>query len=289
MELPPVILSALRCGAALAISVSGGKDSQAMQTTLVDIHRREAWPGALFAIHADLGRMDWPHAQPHCRKLTSAHNLPLVVVRREKGDLLAKMQERLEAVRGRGIPHWPSPAQRYCTSDLKTAPIDKRLRGFELVISAEGIRAEESPGRAKKPAVSVRKDITAERLKDLPPEEALAAWQPGKGRLALTWFPIHEWTLDQVWQACGTSQAELDSRRHLYRIGWQQMALAGWPCAEPYVFGASRLSCAICIMASKADIEVGAHHNPALHRALVEMERESGFTFQHRRALASVC
>lgn len=52
---PPAILTALEAGAALAISISGGKDSQALLAELVPWFRSQGYTGQLFAIHADLG------------------------------------------------------------------------------------------------------------------------------------------------------------------------------------------------------------------------------------------
>lgn len=58
---PPVIERALQQGAALAISISGGRDSQALLNTLTAWLAAHPVPGPVFAIHADLGRAEWPH------------------------------------------------------------------------------------------------------------------------------------------------------------------------------------------------------------------------------------
>jgi hypothetical protein len=44
--------------------------------------------------------------------------------------------------------------------------------------------------------------------------------------------------------------------------------------------GNQRLSCAMCVLASRADIANGARHNPDLLAELVRMEEESGFSFR---------
>lgn len=41
-------------------------------------------------------------------------------------------------------------------------------------------------------------------------------------------------------------------------------------------------------MGSKGDLANGARLNPELHRTLIEMEKESGFTFQAGRALSDI-
>jgi 3'-phosphoadenosine 5'-phosphosulfate sulfotransferase (PAPS reductase)/FAD synthetase len=282
----PAIDAALRASAALAISISGGKDGQAMLAALVSWWRQQGYLGALYAIHSDLGRTEWPETAAHVERLAREAGVPLVVVRREQGDLLARWQERMQALEGTGKPFWSSAANRYCTSDLKRGPINKHLRQHQLVISAEGIRAAESPARAKKPVVSIREAITSEKLIGLSVEDALAYRSFGQ-RLALTWNPILHWTADDVWQACGTSTADLAERRARYVAG-DPTALDGWPAHPAYVYGNERLSCALCVLASDNDIRNGARHNPALYQELRRMEVASGATFRHRRSLADI-
>src|SRR5690606_6236044 len=54
----PNSLSALRTGAVLVLSISGGKDSDAMTLSLLEQRARENWPGAVCLVHADLGRAE---------------------------------------------------------------------------------------------------------------------------------------------------------------------------------------------------------------------------------------
>jgi tRNA(Ile)-lysidine synthase TilS/MesJ len=112
----------------LAISISGGKDSQAMLATLVSQASMESWKCRLFAIHADLGRVEWAESLPHCQFICKEAGIPLVVVRRAKGDLLSRWQERMKKLTGTGKPFWSSARNRYCTSELKRGPIDHQLR-----------------------------------------------------------------------------------------------------------------------------------------------------------------
>lgn len=144
---------------------------------------------------------------------------------------------------GNTKPFWSSAQNRYCTSDLKRGPINKYLRRFDCVISAEGIRGQESAKRAKQPVVSVRDEITTLRLRELPPLEAIARWQH-QGRLALTWHPIQHWDVSQVWEWCGTSLSEYQSRTKLFKSGQTEVALSRWTAHPAYVRGNERLSCA---------------------------------------------
>lgn len=254
---PDEIEQGLSMGAALAISISGGKDSQALLNSAVAEYSRRYWPGAVFAIHAHLGRAEWSQTLSHCRKIARDAGVELIIVRRSQGDLVDRWRDRMKKLEGTGKPFWSSAMNRYCTSDLKRGPIEKHLRHFSLVVSAEGIRAEESPNRAKQPVLAVRESITAQRLRGLVPCEALEQWEQ-QGRLALTWNPIHHWSKEAVWEACGTTLEDLERRRKLYRSGDTDAAQEGWPAHPAYVFGNQRLSCTLCVLASRNDLLNGA-------------------------------
>lgn len=296
INLPDPIYTALQDGATLAISISGGKDSQAMLEALAAARQRQSWPGEVFAIHAHLGRMEWPQTLDHCHQICAAVDIPLIVVSRPQGDLLQEMQDRMEKLRGTGKPHFPSAANRYCTADqkrnqidrvLRAAPfpdsknryctshhktnqIDKALRPHQVVISAEGLRADESPARAKRPAWEYRQQICTRQ------------------RTAYTWRPILHWSEEDVWNTLGASKADLRERQNLYRLGQEEIAFAGWRAHPAYVMGNQRLSCAICILGSRSDITNGARHNPQLLSELVKMEHESGFSFRQDLRLADL-
>lgn len=284
LHIPPIIAAACAQGAALAISISGGKDSQALLSAVASWHRASGYSNEVFAIHADLGRTEWPQTPAHVERICKVAGVPLVVVRRPAGDLLARWEERMQKLQGTGKPFWSSAQNRYCTSDLKRGPINQYLRRYPLVISVEGIRADESAGRARKPVVHMREGITAAKLHGLELDDALA-FRSFKQRLALTWNAIHSWSVEDVWAACGTSAAALAHRQRLYQAGEEEAALLGWPAHPAYVLGNERLSCALCILGSKNDLRNGARHNPALYRRLVEMEQQSGYTFRQDVAL----
>ena len=258
---PEAIRSALEDGAVVALSVSGGKDSQAMALAVLALLRAEELPNRVVAVHADLGRAEWFDTPAQVEAQAAGWGVHLEVVRRTNGDLLDRIRERAETV-GHDRPFWPSAASRYCTSDLKRGPIDRYLRTLgPLVISVEGVRAQESHARAKKPCWEPRNQITNSR------------------RTALTWRPIHHWTEAQVWTSLGSSLDDLERRRALHRLGMEAEAMEGWASHPAYVRGNERLSCSICILANRADMENGARHNPAYLQALVELEEEYGWTF----------
>lgn len=230
-------------GAIFYVSHSAGKDSQAMFAYL-----REIVPAdQLVVVHADLGEVEHSGVQDHIRNTIG--DARLEVVRANKTFL--EMVENRYAKRPE-VPCWPSSATRQCTSDLKRDPIhtfirrDLKARGRTLAVNCVGIRAEESTSRARKNPF------------------ALNARLSKAGREVYEWFPIFEFTLDQVWAT---------------------IAAAGQEPHRVYLEGNERLSCVVCIMGCKGDIANAARLRPSLFRRYVELERRTGYTVFRNESL----
>ncbi len=224
-------------GALFVINHSAGKDSQAMT-----IHLKSIVPsGQLMVVHADLGRVEWPGVQEHIRETVG--DLLISVVKNPNKDLL-------EMVERRGM--WPSASTRQCTSDLKRGPIETWVRRTlkarpefnGLVVNCMGMRAEESPSRAKKTAFKFNERNSK------------------AGREWYDWLPIHNWTTEEVFKC---------------------IADAGQKPHWAYEKGMSRLSCCFCILACKSDLRLSAKLNPDLYRTYVNLERKIGHTFAQPR------
>jgi 3'-phosphoadenosine 5'-phosphosulfate sulfotransferase (PAPS reductase)/FAD synthetase len=314
--LPDILPAILREGADCGIGLSGGKDSQALLTTFVQWHRAQGFTGRLFAIWANLGRAERTETPGFINTLCKQLAVPLEIVRpvvgNREGDLQDSLTRRKDKLAGTGTPFWPTRGQRYCSS-LKRGACDKTFRLSRIIVSLEGIRADESDERAEKEPFTVRESITGTRYKTLAPDVAFARYQadrrhpvqyslfeetdkqPKLPRLAFTLYPLFLWNLDHVWAACGTSQEDLDERRILYRQGIEQQdpalrtrALLGWPYHPAYVKGARRVSCSSCILSDYETLRSGSYNNPVYYRSLVWFEIESGFPFQQHRWLADI-
>ncbi len=292
-----VVHRALGRGAHLVVSVSGGKDSQAMLARLAGLRTAYGWTCPMTAVHADLGRAEWPETAAFVERMCRADRVPLTVVRRNGGDLVERIERRLQTVSTipgetrPAKPFWPSAAQRYCTSDLKRGPIQMHLRSLGkegVIVSAMGLRADESRGRAAKPGVSVDAALTSKALRDFDPATALQAQREDGGRLVLNWLPIHDWATDDVWEMMLTDAEDLERRRALYREGHHKRALNGWPAHPAYVMGNTRLSCALCVLASRSDLVNGMRHNPALAAHYIGLEKASGYTFRDGLSLTDL-
>ncbi|MBZ0295323.1 MAG: phosphoadenosine phosphosulfate reductase family protein [Anaerolineae bacterium] len=235
----------LRDGATLVLSVSGGKDSDAMSHHLLERRQTEGWSGDIVMIHADLGaRVEWQQTPDYVQNLARRKGVPLYVVRWTHGDLIDRIWQRYYKDPSR--PCWPSAQMRYCTADLKRGPISREIRHLfpsGNVICAMGLRAQESQTRARRSTFALRADTSA----------------PTKGRFVYDWLPIHDWTETDVWDCI---------RRH------------GDVYHEAYSLGNHRLSCALCVLASLNDLINGAVHNRATYREYCQIEAVTGYSFR---------
>ena len=301
-SIPPFIQTVMNHGAHLACSVSGGKDSDAMLRFLAKLHWARRWRGDLFALFCDLGRIEWAGVPEHLQQLCSTFGLPLIKVWPNR-PMIDEWQHRYEVItqKQQDKPFWSSASARYCTKHEKTQSSDKFLRRYDFVVCAIGIRAEESDSRAKKPRYQVRDDIASAwyktpkqcksaQEKEAWAEQAFQQWLDSgkKGRFALSWHPIHHWSLEEVWAYNGTSTADVARRTALYQAGKIKQAFSGFPCHWVYATGNTRLSCSLCVLASTDDILNGAKHNPQTWAELALMELTSGWGFQQSRWLASL-
>jgi len=255
--LPPIV-DLLEQGAAVAIGVSGGKDSQAAAMATFEYLDKIGHSGPRLLIHADLGSVEWADSLPTCEHLADRLGAELVVVRRKQGGLMDRWESRWRSNVARYenlstvtlVPCWSTPAMRFCTSELKTSKIHAELkRRFSRlpIISVTGVRREESPQRARA------------EIFDHKPGERI--W---------TWRPILDW-----------SEAEVFSSLDFWGI-------------EPHPayrrFGLTRVSCRFCIMSSLPDLMAAAAQPEThdLYRQMVGLECRSTFAFQSSRWLGDI-
>lgn len=242
---PPDALTLLRAGAALVLSVSGGKDSDAMTHHLLDLRRSEKWTGDVVMLHADLGRAEWSQTPEYIENFARRKGVSLHIVRWTHGDLIDRIWQRYYKDPSR--PCWPSAKMRYCTADLKRGPCNRWLRNHfpsGNVICAMGLRAQESYTRAKRKIFALRTDASA----------------PTRGRFVYDWLPIHDWMETDVWDC-------------LHHHG--DIAHPAYRLEQPN----HRLSCALCVLASLNDLINGAVHNPDTYREYCRIEAVTGYSF----------
>lgn len=102
------------------------------------------------------------------------------------------------------------------------------------------------------------------------PVAAAASALTRRGLQGITWNAIINWTIEDVFAEIADAELALH---------------------EAYTkYGASRVSCAYCIMSSLDDLRAaaGCADNHDVYRAMVELEAASSFAFQGQRWLADV-
>jgi 3'-phosphoadenosine 5'-phosphosulfate sulfotransferase (PAPS reductase)/FAD synthetase len=232
------------------INSSAGKDSQAMLTYLVELADEQQVPrDRLVVVHADLGRVEWEGTRDLAHTQAKLYGLRFIAVKRPQNDLL----DHIEA---RGM--WPSSAARYCTSDHKRGPVrtvmtalvkeaglDRPVR----ILNCMGIRAQESPARAKKHPFEHEKTASNGR------------------RHVDLWFPIFDWSVEQVWATIRRS---------------------GVPHHFAYDAGMPRLSCVFCVLAGNRELILAARLNPDLAAEYLAAEQRMGHTFKAKTSFADL-
>lgn len=229
----------------LLVNSSAGKDSQAMLTHIVKMAREQGVADRLVVVHCNLGRVEWQGTAELAEEQAKHYGVRFIKVSRPQGDLLTHVESR-------GM--WPSSAARYCTSDHKRGQVYtiltkltnevRAIKGTDApvrILNMLGLRADESPARAKKT-----------------PFENDKSASNGK-RSVDTWYPIFTWTVQEVWSTIKESGV----RSH-----------------RAYELGMPRLSCCFCVLASKDALMLAGKHNRALLDEYVAVEQKIGHTFK---------
>lgn len=140
---------------------------------------------------------------------------------------------------------FPSTRARFCTQELKHIPIQKQvvdplLKQTNCLISWQGVRAEESPSRAK-----------------LPEKDAeFGSWEPEPKGL-LIYRPLIRWKHDEVFA---------QHRKH--GVKWNPL----------YEHGMSRVGCFPCIMCRKSEVKEMSSRFPEQIDRVAEWEDQVKLT-----------
>jgi len=252
--------------APVGMGISGGKDSTAMAASLKNYLDARGHTGPRMLIHADSGRAEWVQSLGICEELARKLAMPLLVVKRERGDMVDRWYQRwhdnvaryAELRLVKLLLPWSTAGMRFCTSELKTSIIARelvRLFPGRQILSTTGIRRQESLNRKNKPVASVNNALTNKTM----------------ATTGYNWNPIIEWSEEDVW-----------ARHHRDHL----------PIHEAYTqYAMSRVSCAFCVLSSLPDLTSAAtcRANHALFTELVDLEILSTFSFQDDHWLADIC
>ena len=275
VELDDDVRALVAADAPVAIGVSGGKDSCAAAIAVVEYLRKVGHQGPVVLVHADLGDADpalnveWEDSLPTCERLATFLGVELIITRRKAGGMMKRWIKRWENNVKRYaqlacvkiILPWSTPSMRFCTSELKSAPIAAELvRRFpgQQIISACGIRREEGNGRDASPRTNAPTSKVNNRLTNKSQKTS-----------GLDWNPIAAWSTEDVFAFC---------------------AERGFQMHEGYGLGMGRISCRFCIMQDLSDQRVSASvaANVPVFRTIVGLEIRSTFAFQGSRWLGDI-
>lgn len=242
----------------ILVNSSAGKDSQASLDVVVTAAQAAGVCERVVVVHADLGDAEWPGVPELAAEHAAHYRLRFELVARQRDGHTETILERVQQ-RGK----WPDAARRWCTSDHKRGPIrtvmtklaaELRQSGRVTerpvrILNVLGLRAEESSARARRLSYTVN-----------------AAASNGRRRVD-DWYPIHTWTTAQV---------------------WDRIAAAGTRPHDAYAAGMSRLSCRMCVLASRADLVCSARLNPELADRYAAVEQHTGHRFRTDLTMAEI-
>lgn len=240
----------------LVVNMSGGKDSVKMLGDLV-----AKYPSAhIIAVMADTGfeHVKPVTAQDWAKERCAQFGVELYIVRNPN-------KTYLEMVERRGM--FPSSATRQCTSDLKRGPIQTWIRQSvksglipeKYIINCMGLRAAESPARAKQRKFK----------KNVPLSKA--------GRMVWDWLPIHGDSLNAILQWHWTTGTPMHP---VYVPEYHNDGTNGG-----YL---RRFSCRVCIFATKADLHAIYRNDREAFDAVSSLEVKSGFTMRNGESLIQI-
>lgn len=192
-------------------------------------------------VFADTG-WEHPDTEAWCHNMAALLGIELVVVRNPNKTFLTMALNRGK---------FPGMQQRQCTSDLKRDPINTWIRQTirdPVVMSAMGLRSEESTGRAKKKKLS--RNVRASNSK----------------RTVWDWLPIKEWSTDKVLSYLEENGIPL----------------------HPVYQHLKRFSCRVCIFMTEHDVRNVQLHDPAAIDIIAGIEEQTGFTMFHGRTIRQI-
>lgn len=240
----------------ILVSISGGKDSQATLDETVRAADAAGVRDRVVTLFCDLGSDDeWPGTRELAAEHAAWYGLRHEVVCREvTADDGQRVQQSLsDHIEDRGL--WPDAARRYCTSDMKRAPVyqlmtrlaaEQRSAGVTgrrvRILHVLGLRAQESPRRALLAPLARDERATNKTV-----------------RLVDQWLPIHDWDTSRVWERI----AEAGTRPH-----------------PVYASGMPRLSCRFCVLASRSALVLAARLDPGGAEQRARQEERMGHRFR---------
>src|SRR6185437_10786523 len=234
----------------IVVSISAGKDSQAALHRTILAATAAGVTDRVMTVFADLG-------PEHARFYGVPHE---VVYREITGPDGQKVQQTLtQHIEQRG--KWPDASRRYCTSDMKRAPIQR------LYTRIAADHRAEHPGRKVRILAVLGMRAQESRTRALLQPFAHDSRASNRTvRHVDQWLPVHQLTTSQIWDLI----AEAGTRPH-----WVYAYLP-------------RLSCRFCVLAGKAALIRSALLDPAGAARRADLEQRMGHQFRQNLSMADI-
>lgn len=267
-------------GADIIVCISGGKDSRFVAEAVCAYARARRHRGRIRFVYADLNTEEnlvtWADSLDQCRALAARLGGELIVVAREKGGLMERLEQRARDNRARyckllmvtALLPFPQPGMgRFCTSELKTGPIQRWVRHnySEPVVCVLGIRRDEGNANCADGKV-IKRDSGRSKA-------PVAVYYDGVKKTGLP-RGSYDWN------------AVVDVKTDVV-LDW---ILSATDTPSSYLFGAKRYSCSSCIFSTLDDL-LAALRDPRNHPAAVSLcrlELDNAFSYQGDRWLSDV-
>lgn len=236
----------------VVVNISGGKDSSVLMFWAINNFPKEI----LHFVHAEID-IDWKETLPTLKAQCDHFGVQPIIVTAvnadgtKKGFLSKLLSPRIDRKTGEAKQNqFPDMRNRWCTSQLKMAPIHKWIRRNlkGRILNLMGERADESSQRSK--------------LEEVRYDNTLSAGF----RNVWNCSPIHKLSSEQVWDLIAANSIPVH------------------PC---YSWGVKRASCAICIFSSNTDIKIAAKHAPEIVEKYISAEKQISHTFRYKKPTKS--
>jgi 3'-phosphoadenosine 5'-phosphosulfate sulfotransferase (PAPS reductase)/FAD synthetase len=252
-------------GAWFIASHSGGKDSQAQYIALLQLGIPE---DQIIVCHADLGEVEHRGSRDHIDATVRPSHRDLLIADAIHAD--GSTKDFFSAVRARRATldrtdrydksAAPDGQNRYCTSDLKTAPIWKAVKGHlkargvhhGIIVNCVGIRALEGGPKGRRAKMVAARPLSQFKVATKPNNNTWTCYD---------WWPLAYWTEAQVWE-------------QIHAVGQRPHPNYGYDHGLGRATRNQRISCEFCVFGSPNDLRLAAARRPELLAKLVQLEED---------------
>lgn len=252
----------------IVVNTSAGKDSAVTLDVVCTLAEQLGVLDRVVALHCDLGKdgiapneqVEWEGVAELAERQAAIYGVRFIIVRGTDAPGKKNGKDLLDYIEAHG--KWPDRKNRFCTSDWKRTPAQTVWTRLANEVIGHPTRRPESPVRILN-VMGMRAQESPERAKMADFGVALS----NSRKHVDDWLAIHHWSTDEVWA-------------HIEREGLEMH--------PAYAAGMGRLSCALCIFATKPALQLAIRMSPPRARRYADAERRMGHTFKNGFSIADL-